>query len=197
MSVIVDINVENASADGLGRLTAALVNLAPLNEKIAKDAEGFVKEFGRSKSAGEHRTSGALGASPTGHLERAYAGIESESDASSARLLVPRGSRLRAAFGAYTLTPQRSKYLTIPVNKESYGRRAREFTDLTFLRVGPRKTPILARIDSEGNMETMYFLTTSVNIKEDESLMPFREISDVAEISIEDYLDEITKGGLE
>ncbi len=197
MSVIVEIDVSDVDDAGLGRITAALTNRAPLHAKIARDAEKFVKTFGAQKSQSEHRTASNLGARQTGHLSKAYAGIQSESDASAGRLLVPRASRLRAAFGAYELRPTPSKYLTIPVARESYGRRAGEMDDLTFLRVGPRKTAILARTDKEGNLETMYLLVTSVNIKEDASLMPFPEIADGASISAEEFFDEIIERGLQ
>lgn len=195
MSVVINIDISNLDA-GIGNITAALTNRAPLHTKIARDAEKFVKSFGAQKSQSEHRTASNLGARQTGHLSKAYAGIESESDASAARLLVPRASRLRAAFGAYELKPTRSKYLTIPVARESYGRRAGELDDLTFLRVGPRKTALLARTDKDGNLQTMYLLVTSVNIKEDASLIPFSELTEGAAISAEEYFDDMIKGGL-
>lgn len=191
MSLFVEIDVTGLDDAGLGRISAALTNRAPLNRKIARDAERFTKEFGARKSQTEHRTASALGARATGHLAQAYQGIQSQSDASEARLLVPRASRLRAAFGSYVLKPTNSKYLTIPVSRLSYGRRAGEFDDLTFLRVGPRKTAILARKDADGNLETMYLLTTSVNVKEDASLLPFPEIADGAAISVEEYFDDL------
>jgi hypothetical protein len=188
MSLRVDITFEGE--DQLAALTDALGDKAAMHGRIAKDALVFVREFGKKKAPGEHRTAGRLGARPTGHLERAYAGIESESDESQAALLVPRASRLRAAFGGYTLTPTRSKYLTLPVSKDAYGRRAREFDDLFPVRLGPRKSLFLARETEGGGLETMYFLTNSVNIKEDASLIPFREIFDGAADSVEAYLDE-------
>jgi hypothetical protein len=195
MSLMIDIQISGEDATGISRITAALENRAPLHEKIARDAERFIKEFGNQKSQSEHRTSSALGARATGHLAKAYASIESQSDASEARLLLPRASRLRAAFGSYVLKPTRSKYLTIPVNRASYGRRAGELDDLTFLRVGPRKTAILARKDAQGNLETMYLLTTSVKISEDASLVPSAELAENAGISAEEFFDDLLQGG--
>ncbi len=195
MSVVIEIDISDLDA-GLGGITAALTNRGALHMKMARDTEKFVKAYGAQKSQSEHRTASNLGARQTGHLSKAYAGIQSESDASAARLLVPRASRLRAAFGSYPLKPTRSKYLTIPVAKESYGHRAGEMDDLTFLRVGPRKTAILARTDKDGNLETMYLLVTSVNMKEDASLIPFNELSESASLSAEEYFDDLIKGGL-
>lgn len=180
----------------LAALTAALEDRQGLNRRVAQDALLFIRKFGASKSQGEHRTATRLGAKPTGHLVDAYRGIESEHDDQGAALLVPRASRLRAAFGDHTITPKNSRYLTLPVHRDSYGRRAREFNDLFALRVGPKKSLVLARTDASGNLETMYFLATSVNIKEDASLIPFEEIYEGAADSVEVFLDEALERGL-
>lgn len=189
MSINIEITYDNA--DQLVFLTEALTNRAPLHERMTQDCLLFVKEFGAQKSTSEHRTATNLGARATGHLAQAYEGIEGESDESAMRLLVPRDTRLRAAFGAYTLKPKNSKYLTLPVAAESYGKRAGEFEELTFLRVGPRQTAILARKDEEGNLTTMYLLVTSVNIPEDASLIPFDKLYNEAGRAAENYLQEI------
>lgn len=194
MSIKVEITYDNANQ--LAFLTEALNDKAGMHGRIARDALLFVKDFGAAKSTTEHRTAETLGAKPTGHLAKAYAGIEAQSDAASARLLVPSASRLRAAFGAYTLTPKNSEYLTLPVNADAYGRRAREFDNLIALRVGPRKSLILAREIEGGGLETMYFLTKSVNIREDASLIPFDEIYEGAGESVEAYLEEALERGL-
>ena len=65
-----------------------------------------------------------------------------------ADVLVPGASRLRAAFGPYTLdtpTATGKQAYTIPVSGDAYGHRAGEFTDLFPVRLGPQKTPFLAR----------------------------------------------------
>lgn len=190
MSGMIDVKITAEDDFSLTRLTAAMTDRAALHKRIETDVLSFVREFGAKKATSEHRTARALGAKETGHLTRAYAGIESASDAQSAQLLVPRASRLRAAFGSYVSKPTKSKYLTIPVNAESYGRRAREFADLKFMRVGPRKTAILARADGE-NMTTMYLLLKAVNVKEDASLMPIKQIAEQAKDATEAYFDEL------
>jgi hypothetical protein len=191
------INIEIAykGTEQLAYLLEALQDKPGMHDRIAREALLFVKEFGASKSSTEHRTAETLGAQPTGHLERAYAAIEGKSDEASARLLVPGASRLRAAFGAYTLTPKNSAYLTLPVHREAYGRRAGEFEDLFPVRVGPRKSLVLARQVEGGGLETMYFLTTSENIPEDATLIPFEEIYEGAGDSVEAFLDEAIARG--
>lgn len=190
MSLRVDIDVTGLSAEDLRGLAAKLQDGAGLHARIAGDAELFVKERGRVTSAGEHRSASKLGATPTGHLSEAYEGIESISSAESASLLVPGASRLRAAFGRYTLTPKNgSKFLTIPVAREAYGKRAGEFDDLFFLRAGPRKTPLLAR-DTGRGFQTMYFLTPKAEIPEDKNLIPFDDLAEEARDSAEAFIDE-------
>ena len=191
MSVRVEISVSGFRSEQMDILTHGLKDKRELHARIAGEAEAFVKTRGVATAANEHRSARRLGARPTGHLERAYQGIEGQSDGEAATLLVPRASRLRAAFGAYTLTPKSgSKYLTIPVAAESYGRRAREFEDLTFLRVGPRQTAILARTAADGSLETMYVLVKKADIPEDRSLIPFDDLAATARDSAEAYLDE-------
>lgn len=192
----INIEITYNSANELAFLTEALADKPSMHERIARQSLLFVKEFGAQKAQTEHRTASNLGANPTGHLSRAYAGIEAAHDAASARLLVPRASRLRAAFGAYTLKPKNSQYLTLPVHKDAYGRRAREFDDLFAVRVGPRKSLVLARQVEGGGLETMYFLTKAVNIPEDATLIPFQEIYNEGGRAVEAYLDEAIERSL-
>lgn len=192
----INITIEYSSANELAFLTEALANQPAMHERIARQSLLFVKNFGSQKAQTEHRTATNLGARPTRHLERAYAGIESQHDASSARLLVPRASRLRAAFGAYMLIATAAGYLTLAVHPDAYGRRAREFEDLFPIRVGPRQSLVLVREVEGGGLETMYFLTKSVNIPEDASLIPFQEIFDEAADAVEAYLDEAIERSL-
>jgi hypothetical protein len=56
------------------------------------------------------------------------------------------------------------------------------------MRVGPKKTPLLARPDADGGITTYYLLATKADIKEDPSLVPFDQIGsqsvDAAELYI-------------
>jgi len=196
MSLRVQISLAGLDADDLARLSESFRDGAGLHARIAGDAEIFVKARGRVTAQTEHRTANRLGARPTGHLSEAYEGIESQSTAAAASLLVPGASRLRAAFGRYVITPRAgSKFLTIPVAAEAYGRRAREFDDLFFLRAGPRKTPILAR-NAGGGLQTLYVLVPKAEIPEDKNLIPFDDLADEARDSAEAFLDEAIEAAL-
>lgn len=199
----------------LTELREALGDSTGLNARVAGDAEKFLKREGPRIAADKHRTADKLGANPTGHLTEAYEGIEGISDANSATLLIPSASRLRAAFGTYVLTPKNAKFLTIPAHKDAYGKRAGEFDDLFFMRVGPRKTPVLAR-RVEGTedrllrarpyqrrdnrrvaeAEILYVLARKAIIPEDPTLIPMDALSEEARDSAEAYLDELIERSL-
>jgi hypothetical protein len=197
MSIRVQLEVSGYTGAELAAAAGALADGAAMHNSIATNAEAFVKKYGVDVASKQHRTANRLGATPTGHLSQAYAGIESVSDASSAALLVPRASRLRAAFGQYVLTPGAGKtYLTIPVAAEAYGKRAGEFTDLEYMRVGPKKTPILARPNADGRITTLYVLVKNATIPEDQNLIPFPELEAEARDSVEEYIDKALKASL-
>lgn len=195
-------------ADGLEDKTA-------MHQQIAADAEAFVKEYGVTRAAREHDTANRLGASPTGHLADAYEAIEGQATADGASLLVPSGGRLAAAFGPVTIRPKSGKFLTIPVAKDSYGKRAGEFGDeLFFLRVGPKRQAVLARrqervetggfdrskgkrYDNNKPLEVLYVLVSESNIPEDRNLIPFDKLTNAAARSQGDYLDELLEGSLQ
>lgn len=195
MSLRIDLTMDGLAPEELATLRATLADPAPLHAQIAGDAERFVKTIGPKIAARQHRTAWTLGANPTGHLAEAYQAVEGQSSAAAAVLVAPRNTRLRAAFGAYTVRPQKAKYLTLPVNREAYGRRAGEFEDLFPVRVGPRKTLVLAR-DTGSGIETMYLLTKQANIKEDKTLLPFDELAEAARDSAEEFIDAAVERSL-
>lgn len=190
------ITVSDLAAPALQRLRTGLANRGSLHARMAGDAERFVKDRGAVTSRTEHRSAEKLGARPTNHLYKAYQAIESDSNADAAILRIPRASRLRAAFGDYVLRPgSGKKYLTIPVHRDAYGKRAGEFSNLFFVRVGPRMTPALARPVSTGEgLEIMYFLTKSSRIREDRGLIPFDDLTEEAMDSARAFVDELIGG---
>lgn len=207
------IDISSRVAEDLRKISAGLTDKRPLHDQIAADAEAFLKKRGAETAATEHNTATRLGASPTGHLLDAYLAIEGQSDADGVSLLVPSGGRLAAAFGPVTIRPQSGKVLTIPVARDSYGKRAGEFDDLFFLRVGPKNQPVLARrqervatgdfnrskgkrYDNTKPLEVLYVLVTESTIPEDKTLIPFEDLADEALDSTEEYLDGLLEGSL-
>lgn len=72
-----------------------------------------------------HKTAQELGAVPTGHIEKGANGIGQYSDDHSATVVIP-SAGLSRAFHPLHITHKRAPYLTIPINKFSYGYRAYE-----------------------------------------------------------------------
>ncbi len=196
MPLQLTINVSGLSSAQMAAAAAAMGDGAKLNDRVAVDAEKFVKKRGRITAATEHKTAESLGARPTGHLLNAYEAIQHVSDATSATLLVPRASRLRAAFGKYVCTPKPPrKFLTIPTAAAAYGHRAREFSDLKFIRSKLGRL-FLVRKDAQGNIEPMYLLVQRAEIPEDPALIPFEDLFANARDSAEAYYDEALKAAL-
>jgi hypothetical protein len=183
----INIDLRDTASEAVQGMRTRIADSATVHAVIAMSSERFVKDFGARNQ--EHRSAARLGARPTGHLYKAYQDIEGASDASSARLLVPRSSRLRAAFGGYTARPTGGrKYLTIPVAAEAYGKRAGEIQGLEFMRVGPKKTPILARPDGQGRITTFYLLAKQADIPADEGLIPVEAMTRQAADAAEQYI---------
>ncbi len=218
MSAIeIKIDLSEDVSESLRAIARGLKDKGPLHQRIAADAETFVKARGAVTAATEHRTANSLGAAPTGHLADAYEAIEGQATADGASLLVPSGGRLAAAFGPVTIRPKSGKFLTIPVAKDSYGKRAGEFGDeLFFLRVGPKRQAVLARrqervetggfdrskskgkrYDNDKPLEVLYVLVSESNIPEDRNLIPFDDLADEAVDTTEKYLDELLEGSLQ
>lgn len=197
MSVTLTINLTGDAAERLQRLRGGLAGRAKLHARLAATTEAWLKDYGRATAADQHATADRLGAAPTRHLERAYASVESKASESAAILLIPRASRLRAAFGDYILRPgSGKKYLTIPVCAAAYGKRAGEFSDLVFVRVGPRQTPALARSEKgAGGLTIYYWLVKATRIHADRNLIPTELLLDEASDAASAYCLELTTTG--
>lgn len=182
-------------AAGLQRLRRSIARRKQLHARIAVDVLENVQTYVGGLAL--HETANRLGATPTNHLEKVANQIEAASNESSATIKIPRASRLRAAFGDYTVKPKKPNgFLTIPVAAESYGRRARTFTDLVALRVGPKQTLILARpkvgVKGADSLTVLYVLVKEAKIKQDRRLLNFDDMRDTALQSAGDFITELT-----
>jgi hypothetical protein len=221
VSLQVTIEIGGELKDQLADLEQGLQDKAGLHARMAGDAERWIKspDVAGRISAEQHRSANKLGAQPTGHLADAYEAIEGVSDDDAASLLIPRASRLRAAFGSYALVPKDSEFLTIPTHQDSYGRRAREFDDL-FIISRPGKALMLARRsddepsendkfalrartykragqrDKDAGIEVMYVLLKEVEIDGDPTLIPQDELREVALLAAGDFIDDAIERSL-
>jgi hypothetical protein len=85
-----------------------------------------------------HRTAEALGAEPSGYLERKAGTVESRVVDGVAQVTIAGEREIFArALGRVTITPRASKYLTLPCHPDAYGMRARELADLKVFFITP------------------------------------------------------------
>ncbi|MEO7933208.1 MAG: hypothetical protein ABIT76_08635 [Chthoniobacterales bacterium] len=129
----------------------------------------------RDIASTRHATAQRLGASPTGHLAQAaekVAGAAITADENEAALVFNHPG-LSRAFRDVTITPTKSKALTIPIAAVAYGRRAGEFAGL-FLYKGKTGNAFLA-LQEDGKLKLLYLLLRSVTQKQDRSLLPSQE----------------------
>lgn len=181
----------------LAQFNRELRDRTNLNQSIAEAEQTMFRKHVSAISSRRHQTANRLGATPTGHLEKASGSIEAHGDSGGVQISFPRSTGLHRAFGDLVITPKRRKYITIPVHKLAYGKRAREFGDLIALRVGTRGTLILARrIRGQEILETMYVLVKKVRQRQDRTLLPDDQaILETAEKAAKDYLvDDVLKG---
>jgi hypothetical protein len=185
----IDIQIANTATPELQAIAGRLANPAAIHAAIAGSSERFLKKFGAARAKEEHRTATRLGAKPTGHLVDAYNRIESGSDTTAARLFIPAASRLRAAFGTYTVRPTEGrKWLTIPITAEAYGKRAREIDGLAFIFNQETTTALLIKRNGDGTYKPYYLLVKQVTIPEDAGLIPFDDLAQNAADAAELYL---------
>lgn len=170
----IEITIEtNQSTPALAALVASLEDPTGLHVAMAARGERLMRDYLRAIAPGRHATANRLGARPTGILERAAESPEGRGSVDGATVTIRPGEVLSRTFGEVVITPQGGRrYLTIPVSAEAYGRRAREFADLRFVRVGPRQTPVLARRMANGNLVVYYVLVRQVRQKQDRTLLP-------------------------
>lgn len=168
LEVTIPVNVTGPAAT-LQRIRNAVANRRLLNARIAVAASGLTRKYVAGLQ--RHKTAEKLGAKPTGHLQRASRGIEAASDAERAIIRIPRASGLGRAFYDITIRPGSGKrFLTIPADRRTYGRRAGEFPPgaLVFSTVGGRY-PALMFKDS---WTVAYWLVREVTQKQDRTLLP-------------------------
>lgn len=186
------LTISDEIAPFLVRVMAGLGDRGELHAYIAGRMEQVTREYVLRIAPDRHDTAERLGATPTGHLGKAAESIESQYDRNAAIVAFPRSTGLHRAFQSVTITPgPGKKFLTIPVNAAAYGKRAGEFTNLIFLRVGPRGTAVLARrINNEPILETMYLLLPQVFQEQDRSLLPSdMQYLQSAELGARDWIE--------
>ena len=198
MSLGIDVTI-SGGRKGLKRFRSGIADPAGLFEvhtRIAAEVKDYTSLYVASDE--DHSTANRLGAEPTGHMAQMARRIEAEGDETRAVLKIPRKSRLRAAFGAFTITPNGGKkWLAIPAHRETYGIRAALYTkaNLYFKIVGGR-FPALCFKDGEFKGFVAYWLRRAVNVKEDRTLLPWDELPEIASRVVYEYCQELMEEGV-
>lgn len=93
-----------------------------------------------------------------------------------------------------TITAKRAKYLTVPCNKKSFGKKAGDFNDLFFLETD-EGSKWLVREKGKDQLEFMFWLTKSVHIPE-RSFLRAGHDENVSKVikRVEDLLKKIGSG---
>lgn len=175
------ITTTDLSSAEFAKLQRALANPAALTAAAATAA---LPTFKRQFAANGSRERNRFGARST-FWRRMTDGTRAEGNA----IAMPREMRLRVLGG--TVKPVNgSKYLTLPLRPESYGKSIRQFTGIFFVRLGGRLFAATKELANNrtgtrnsagfrklsgkggGRLTVLYVLATSVTIRGNRSLLP-------------------------
>lgn len=148
-------------------------------------------------ATGRHGTARAFGARPTGHYEKGAAAISTSATAEGGTVTIPIPG-INRAWGNITITPKRTRSLTIPLRSggpEIYGRTVAELRALGwdfFAQKG-----VLFGTRGEGDKRetrAMFVLKTLVVQKQDPSLLPSQdEIAKRAATAMVKYVIDVVE----
>lgn len=210
MSLGVEIQIGGKAQRMLARLSEEVIDRAEIHQDIATREENLVRDYLSGLARTRHATADDLGATPTGHLERAAESVHSTSDESGATVSIT-SPGISRAFEDITIKPGAGKkFLTIPATAEAYGKRAGAFNDLRLAffkngllalvkadqsRLSDRKASgygIESKAAKTNVRPPVYFwLKKSVFQKQDRTLLPSDKlIQSAAEEGVRDWLKE-------
>lgn len=186
----VDVASTDKATPVLKRLTKALSDRKELNARLAESGKAFTRRWIRAASATRHTTAQALGARPTGYLHKRAADVESASDGVGARVIV-KGAIFARVLGPVTVTPKRAKMLTVPIDKDAYGKRARDIPNIFVARGKTTGAPYLARKRGP-RIQPLFLLLKKATLPQDSGLLPSqRDYAKNSERVAVDYAREI------
>jgi len=203
MSISATMTVEDDSATPfLKQLSSGLQDRTRLNQFIAGRGEALTRDYLFAQAAIRHRTANALGATPTGHLERAAESVTSEWNGDDAIIGIT-SPGISRVMGDIEIDPVNGSYLTIPATAAAYGKRAEEvaqqFGDLHFVPFPNGKKALVAELGTGKDKQeiVMYWLVAHVTLPEDRTLLPSDEAYlAAAEDGAGDYYEAMVAGGL-
>ena len=194
--IAIKVNAKRQSSAAVRRLSAALADPTAIHARVATDVGKMVQKFVAEDDS--HTSAARLGAAPTGHMARTAAKMSFQWDRTAGYIGIPRKSRVRAAFGAFTITPTPGhKWLCRPAHALTYGRQPSEFPQDEFsfaILYAHRPFPVLLFKDGMEKGKVAYWLSKSTNVKEDRTLLPWDEIPEASARVITTFLTRVRKG---
>ena len=166
--------------EGLGKVGEFVRLLKPegrrhLNEVAANALSERVKRHLRTVAPSRHRTTLALGAAPTGHVENAVAAVAPHADAAGGEVVVPFAGASRAFHDILLATPtaRGRRFYTIPKHRAAYGRTVAELRSRGWTVFRPGQKRVLLGYRRKGERPVvLYALAARVRIPRDPSLLP-------------------------
>jgi hypothetical protein len=207
----IDVNATDQVTPMLVDLQRSLTDRTELNGYIAGNCETLTKRHVKANKQ-EHATASRLGATPTYYFQKVSELIESRADKDAAVVMIPTGeaaiSNLSKSAGGEAIGTRgpfapvegpvhivaiNAEYLTIPISKYSYGRRAREFSG-TFVVTTKKGTKLIGQREGK-ETRWLYLLKEEVNLKEDRTLLPTDDqFLQAAELGAHDFIDHLPGG---
>lgn len=170
----------------LRRIRAAAANKEAINKQLATACEKLVKSHFRELASTNTNKLGARG----GFWKRMFTQVQSTFDRSFAYVSMNRAIAQRY-FGG-TIKPTGTKrYLTIPISKTSYNRKASWFDDLEFYtsHLGNKFLVLPSVKRGKKTLEFLYLLKERVTQKGDKKVLPTREQFRAAmAVAFQDYM---------
>ena len=198
----ISLNIETPTREMrevLGRVESDLKQRRMLNRTIANRAEVFTADYLRTIARTRHSSARRLNARPSGHLERAAESVTSLSNAAAAHISITSPGFNRVA-GPVTIRPKQARWLTIPIHRDAYNRRARglaRFIGRPLFRPGRTgaKARVLSAVDpNTGQLTHYYALVKQVTLPQDRTLLPSDSAYEETLLAgVRDYVDMLLR----
>lgn len=174
MPFVLNIDVKDAASPLLRN--ARLIFTSParrrdLHRAMATGAEALTRTHVQGVARAKHGTASRLGAKPTGFYARAEKAVRSIADTQGFGIVIDHPGFSNAREPREIRPKGGKKYLTIPIMRRSYGRRAGEFNNLFFRRSKKGKLYLMQRAGARG-LDALFLLVRSVRKDKDETLLP-------------------------
>lgn len=138
---------------------------------IADNVAELVRDHLSRIAPRHHISAGRLGATPTGHMEKAARATHFTATTDRAEVLIPLPG-LSRAFKPLTITPRNAAALTLPVSSHSYGKRVGDLRASGWNIFRPKGRDILMGALGDDEAVPLYVLKKRVQLKQDRSLLP-------------------------